>query len=119
MIREDYLRLMTEAAGSEYGIALHIGDPHKAIQARRKFYRLRERLPPSQRSKFAGLSFVVTAEGDLQILRRDSLPRNKEDDGLHHELKHLSQDELPDRFGYRNFTFNVRGRKKPPRFFIS
>lgn len=101
MIREDYLRLMTEAAGSEYGIALRIGDPHKAIQARRKFYRLREKMRAESASKYDLLSFLVVPDGDLHIVRRNTLPRYKDDDGLQAEARPLAYAELPLRIGAR------------------
>ena len=107
MIREDYVTLMEEAAGSEYGIALRIGDPHKAIQARRKFYRLREKMRAESASKYDLLSFLVVPDGDLHIIRRNTLPRYKDDDGLRAEVRPLACAELPLRIGARRARVRV------------
>lgn len=107
MIREVYLRLMTEAAGSEYGIALRIGDPHKAVQARRKFYRIREKMRAESASKYDLLSFLVVPDGDLHIVRRNTLPRYKDDDGLQAEVRPLACAELPLHVGARRARVRV------------
>ena len=111
MIREDYLKLMGEALGTEYGIALRIGDPHKAVQARRKFYRLRERLRADGDQPFDGLSLLVVPNGDLHILKRNALPRHKNNDGLRAHARPLGASELPKCIG-------VRGPGTPPPAFL-
>ncbi|MEE8263126.1 MAG: hypothetical protein V3R83_11745 [Gammaproteobacteria bacterium] len=117
MIREDYLRLMREAAGSEYGIALRIGDPHKAIQARRKFYRLREKLQAEGNRDFIQFSFLIIPNGDLHIVRRNALPRYKDDDGLQAEVRPLACSELPLRIGARRARLRLHAFSNIPDHF--
>ena len=117
MRREDYLRRMQEAADSEYGIALHLGDRHKAIQARRKFYRLREKLQAEGNLDFIQLSFLIMPEGDLHIIRRNALPRYKDDDGLQAEVRPLACAELPLHIGARRARLRVHASLNNPDHF--
>ncbi len=117
MKREDYLRRMKEAANSEYGIALHIGDQHKAVQARRKFYRLREGLQAEGNLDFIQLSFLIMPDGDLHIIRRNTLPRYKDDDGLQAEVRSLACAELPLRIGARRARLRLHASLNNPDHF--
>ena len=114
MTEDNYLDIMHEALRSEFGMVMRIGDPYEAEQLRTKFYRVRNKQRQKGDKSFDALSFALPPNGDLQILCRERLPR-KEDDGHHHETERLRFEELPDRFGYCNTSFKVRGKQKPLR----
>ncbi len=116
MTRNDYLSLLRRALSSQHGVALEFGDWVKAERARRRIYSLRDALRRAGDDSFDILSLVMRPQGRLLIVRRDQLPRRDMEDGLSAESRELSPDELPDRFGYTNFSFNVskprRGRRR-------
>lgn len=105
MTRDDYLTLLGKAAASDHGIALPFGNWQHAVQARRKFYRLRDELHEIEAEDYRSLSFFVTYEGDLHIIRRDVLPRRVDDDGLTTQARNLGRAEAP------AYAFNVSTRK--------
>ena len=105
MMRDDYLSLLVKAAASDHGIALPFRNWHHAVQARRKFYRLRDELREDEAEDYRSLSFFVTYEGDLHIIRRDVLPRRVDDDGLTTQARNLDKAEAP------AYAFNVSARK--------
>ncbi len=107
MTRDEYLALLREALSTPHGIALDFDDWVKAERARRRIYSLRDALRRAGDDSFDILSLVMQRHGKLLIVRRDRLPRRKLEDGLSAESRPISRDELPDRFGYANFSFNV------------
>ena len=107
MTREDYEALLREALSTPHGIALEFEDWVKAERARRQIYSLRDALRRAGDDSFDILSLVMRPHGKLLIVRRDRLPRCNMEDGLSAESRPVSRDELPDRFGYANFAFNV------------
>jgi len=116
--RHDYVALLREALSSQHGVALEFGDWVKAEKARRRIYSLRDALRRAGDDSFDILSLVMQPHGRLLIVRRDRLPRRDIEDGLSAESRELCPDELPDRFGYTNFSFNVskpRHRRKRQR----
>ncbi len=118
MTRDDYLALLQRALASPHGVALEFDDWVKAERARRRIYSLRDALRRAGDNSFDTLSLVMQPRGKLLIVRRDKLPRRKLEDGLSAESRPISRDELPDRFGYANFSFNVskpRRRRKRQR----
>lgn len=118
MTRGDYLALLQRALATPHGIALDFNDWVKAERARRRIYSLRDALRRSGDDSFDNLSLVMKPFGGLWIVRRDRLPRRNMEDGLSAESRPISRDELPDRFGYANFAFNVskpRRRRKRQR----
>ena len=118
MIRDDYLALLRRALATPHGIALEFGDWVKAERARRRIYSLRDALRRDGDDSFDILSLVMRPHGVILIVRRDQLPRHNMEDGLSAESRELCPDELPDRFGYTNFSFNVskpRHRRKRQR----
>ena len=115
MTRDDYLALLRRARSTPHGVALEFGDWVKAEQARRRIYSLRDALRRAGDESFDILSLVMRPHGKLLIVRRDRLPRRNIEDGLSAEIRPVNRDELPDRFGYTNFSFNVskpRRRRK-------
>jgi len=104
--REDYLTLLREALSSPYGVSLEFDDWVQAEQARRRFYSLRDSLRRAGDDSFDILS-LMQSYGRLLIVRRDRLPRHQMEDGLLAKSRPVRRDELPDRFGYANFAFNV------------
>ena len=114
MTRDDYLHLLRRALTTPHGIALDFDDWVKAERARRRIYSLRDALRRAGDDSFDNLSLVMKPFGGLWIVRRDRLPRRKMEDGLSAESRPVSRDELPDRFGYANFSFNVSkpGRRR-------
>ncbi len=116
MTRDEYLALLRRALATPHGVALEFGDWVKAERARRRIYSLRDSLRRAGDDSFDILSLVMRPHGRLLIVRRDQLPRRDIEDGLSAESRELCPDELPDRFGYTNFSFNVskprRGRKR-------
>ncbi len=118
MTRDDYLALLRRALSTPHGVALEFGDWVKAERARRRIYSLRDALRRAGDDSFDILSLVMQRHGKLLIVRRDRLPRRDMEDGLSAESRPVSRDELPDRFGYANFSFNVskpRRRRKRQR----
>ncbi len=118
MTRDDYLALLRRALSTPHGIALEFDDWVKAERARRRIYSLRDALRRAGDDSFDILSLVMRPHGKLLIVRRDKLPRRDMEDGLSAESRPISRDELPDRFGYANFAFNVskpRRRRKRQR----
>ncbi len=118
MTRDDYLALLRQALSSPHGIALDFDDWVKAERARRRIYSLRDALRRAGDDSYDILSLVMRPHGRLLIVRRDRLPRRNMEDGLSAESRPISRDELPDRFGYANFSFNVskpRRRRKQQR----
>ena len=111
MTRDDYMALLQRALSTPHGVALEFGDWVKAERARGRLYRLRAALRRTGDTSFDNLSLVMQPYGDLLILRRDKLPRHNMEDGLSAETRSISCDELPDRFGFRNYRFVVRKRK--------
>jgi hypothetical protein len=107
LTREDYLTLLHKALTAPHGVALRLGNFDKAEQARSRLYRIRSTLRRSGDRSFDGLSFYQDPAGDLWIVRRDKLPRRVRDDGLEMESRELTHEELPDHFGYRNYSFAV------------
>ena len=107
MNRNDYLDLLRRALTSPHGIALDFDDWVKAERARRRIYSLRDALRRAGDDSFDILSLVMRPHGKLLIVRRDRLPRRNMEDGLSAESRPINRDELPDRFGYANFAFNV------------
>ena len=105
MTRDNYMELLRRAAGSQHGIALPFGNVHQAVQARRKFYKLRDELRDDGADDYRSLSFIVTIEGDLHIVRRDILPRRVNDDGLKTQARDLNREEAP------AYAFGVRTRE--------
>ena len=105
MKRDDYLTLLGKAAASDHGIALPFRNEQHAVQARRKFYRLRDELHEDGAEDYRSLSFFVTIEGELHIIRRDVLPRRVDDDGLTTQARNLDKAEAP------AYAFNVSSRK--------
>ena len=118
MTRNDYHSLLRNALSTPHGVALEFGDWVKAEQARRRIYSLRDALRRAGDDSFDILSLVMRPHGVLLIVRRDQLPKCDIEDGLSAESRPISRDELPDRFGYANFSFNVskpRHRRKRQR----
>ena len=107
MTRDDYLALLRRALASPHGVALQFGDWVKAERARGRLYRLRSALRRAGDTSFDDLSLVMQPGGDLLILRRDKLPRRNMEDGLSMECHPISREELPDKFGYCNYSFNI------------
>ncbi len=107
MTRDDYLTLLRRALSAQHGVALEFEDWVKAERARRRIYSLRDACRRAGDDSFDILSVVMRPHGKLLIVRRDRLPRRKLEDGLSAESRPISRDELPDRFGYANFSFNV------------
>ncbi|MFP6731468.1 MAG: hypothetical protein VCD50_15105 [Alphaproteobacteria bacterium] len=112
MTSDDYLTLLRQALTAPHGIALRLGNFDKAERARGKLYRLRRTLHRSGDQTFDGLSFFKDTGGDLWIVRRDKLPRRIRDDGLQLDSRELTHEELPDHFGYRNYSFSVSKPKR-------
>ncbi len=104
MTRDDYLALLGMAAASAHGIVLPFRNEQHALQARRKFYKLRDELRDAGAEDYRSLSFIVTFEGDLHIIRRDVLPRRVDDDGLKTQSRDLDRAEAP------AYAFGVRTR---------
>ncbi len=107
MTRDDYVALLRDALAAPHGIALSFDNWVKAERARRRIYSLRDALRRAGDDSFDILSLVMRPHGVLLIVRRDQLPRRNMEDGLSAESRPISRDELPDRFGYANFSFNV------------
>ncbi len=105
MTRDDYLTLLGKAAASAHGIVLPFRSEQQAVQARRKFYKLRDELRDAGAEYYRSLSFIVTLEGDLHIVRRDVLSRRVNDDGLKTQSRDLDRTEAPD------YAFGVRTRE--------
>ena len=105
MTRDDYLALLSEAAASAHGLVLPFRNEQQAVQARRKFYKLRDELRDAGAENYCSLSFIVTLEGDLHIVRRDILPRRVNDDGLKTQSRDLDRAEAP------AYAFGVRTRE--------
>ncbi len=115
MTRDEYLALLRQALTTPHGVALEFGNFYEAERARRRIYGLRDHLRRAGDDTFDSLSLVMKPSGGLWIVRRDKLPRCNREDGLFTESRPISRDELPDRFGYANFSFNVskpRRRRK-------
>ena len=102
MTRDDYLALLGMAAASAHGLVLPFRNVHQAVQARRKFYKLRDELRDAGADDYDSLSFIVTFAGDLHIVRRDVLPRRVNDDGLKAQARNLDPAEAP------AYAFGVR-----------
>ncbi len=119
MNQDDYLALLRRAIATPYGVELSFDNWVKAERARRRIYSLRDARRRAGDDSFDILSLVMRPHGKLLIVRRDRLPRRKLEDGLSAESRPISRDELPDRFGYANFSFNVskprRRRRKRQR----
>ncbi len=111
MTPDDYLALLRQALSTPHGVALELGDFDKAERARRRIYGLRDHLRRAGDTSFDNLSLVIQPYGDLWIVRRDRLPRRNRDDGLSMESRQISRDELPDHFGYCNYSFAISKRK--------
>ncbi len=109
--RDDYLALLRQALASPHGIGLDFDDWVKAERARRRIYSLRDALRRAGDDSFDILSLVMRPHGKLLIVRRDKLPRRDMEDGLSMECHPISADELPDKFGYCNYSFTVNKRK--------
>ena len=107
MTRDEYLELLRKALTAPHGIALKLGNFEKAEQARSRLYRIRSALRRNGDLTFDELSFYKDPAGDLWIVRRDKLPRQIRDDGLDMNSRELTPEELPDHFGYRNYSFTV------------
>ena len=107
MNRDDYMALLREALSTPHGVALQFDDWVKAERVRRRIYSLRDSLRRAGDDSFDILSLVMQSHGRLLIVRRDRLPRHKMEDGLSAKSRPVRRDELPDRFGYANYSFNV------------
>ena len=107
MTRDEYLALLRRALSTPHGVALEFDDWVQSERARRRIYSLRAALRRAGDDSFDILSLVMRPHGVLLIVRRDRLPRCNMEDGLSAESRPISHDELPDRFGYANFAFNV------------
>ena len=108
MTPDYYLEVLHQALSSPHGVTLEFGDWQKAERARGRLYRLRNALRRSGDRRFDELSFYLPAHvDDLWVVRRDRLPRRRGEDGLPMKTRELSEEELPDRFGYCNFSFGV------------
>ena len=105
MTRDDYLALLGQAAASAHGLVLPFRNQQHSIQARRKFYKLRDELREDGTEDYRSLSFIVTIEGDLHIVRRDILPRRVDDDGPKTQARDLDPAEAP------AYAFGVRTRE--------
>ncbi len=105
------MALLRQALTTPHGVALEFGDWVKAERARRRIYSLRDAVRRAGDDSFDILSLVMQPGGDLLILRRDKLPRRNMEDGLSMECHPISREELPDKFGYCNYSFNVSKRK--------
>ncbi len=101
MTREEYLALLRQALSTPHGVALQFDDWAQAERARGRLYRLRSALRRAGDTSFDSLSFVTQPYGGLWIVRRDM------EDGLSAESHPLRRDELPDHFGYRNYSFTI------------
>ena len=115
MTLDDYLSLLRRALSTPHGVALEFGDWVKAERARGRFYRIRSALRRAGDDSFDILSLLMQPHGRLLIVRRDRLPKCNMEDGLSAESRAIGREELPDRFGYANFSFNVskpRRRKR-------
>ena len=115
MTRDEYLALLRQALSAQHGVALEFGDFYMAERARRRIYSLRDAFRRAGDDTFDILSLVMQPHGGLLIVRRDRLPRSNMEDGLSAQSRPVSRDELPDRFGYANFSCNVskpRRRRK-------
>ena len=111
--RDDYLTLLRQALASPHGVTLQFGNWEQAERARARFYRLRNSLRRSGDRQFDGLSFYLPAHvDDLWIVRRDRLPRRDGEDGFPMKTRELGREELPDHFGYSNYSFKVSKPKK-------
>ncbi len=111
MIRDEYLALLRQALSTPHGVALEFDDWVQAERARGRLYRLRSNLRRAGDHSFDSLSLVMQPYGDLWIVRRDRLPQRDMEDGLSAESHVLRRDELPDHFGYCNYSFAVSKRK--------
>ncbi len=105
MTRNDYLTLLGQAAASSHGLVLPFRNEQHAVQARRKFYKLRDELRDDGAEEYRSLNFILTIEGDLHIVRRDILPRRVNDDGLKTQARDLDPGEAP------AYAFGVRTRE--------
>ena len=112
MTPDDYLALLRQALSSPHGVTLVFGDWEQAERARGRLYRLRNALRRSGDRGYDELSFFLPPHtDDLWIIRRDKLPRRKLEDGLPMKTRELNCEELPDHFGYRNYSFKVNKPK--------
>ncbi len=107
MTRKEYAAWLRKALSTPHGVALEFDDWDKAERARGRLYRLRSALRRAGDTSFDSLSFVTQPYGGLWIVRRDKLPRRDLEDGLSAESHQLRRDELPDHFGYRNYSFTI------------
>ena len=107
MTRDEYLALLRQALSTPHGVALEFGDFDKAERARGRLYRLRSALRRAGDTSFDSLSLVMQPYGGLWIVRRDRLPRRDMEDGLSAESHPLRRDELPNHFGYCNYSFTI------------
>ncbi len=107
MNRDDYLALLREALSNQHGVALEFEDWVEAEQARRRIYSLRDSLRRAGDDSFDILSLVMQPHARLLIVRRDRLPRHNMEDGLSAKSRLVRRDELPDKFGFANYAFNV------------
>jgi len=97
----DYISLMREALISHYGIAIRYNDDFLSRYVRQNLYRARSALRAKGDHQYDGLSFIVTADGDLQLVKRKILPRMKNDDLEKPYTQLLRQEELPNFIGSR------------------
>ena len=111
MTRDDYLALLRRALSTPHGVALQFENLYQAERARGRLYRLRSALRRAGDASFDGLSLVVQPHGKLLIVRRDRLPRRNMEDGLSMKCRPISREELPDKFGYCNYSFIVSKKK--------
>ena len=111
MTRADYLALLQRALVTPHGVALSFDNWVKAERARRRIYSLRDALRRAGDDRFDILSLVMRPHGTLLIVRRDKLPRRDMEDGLSMECHTISADELPEKFGYCNYSFTVSKKK--------
>ena len=107
MTSDDYLTLLRQALTAPHGISLRLGNFDKAERARGRLYRIRSTLRRSGDRSFDGLSFYQDPAGELWIVRREKMPCRIRDDGLRMNSRELTHEELPDHFGYRNYSFSV------------
>ncbi len=111
MTQDDYLALLRRALSTPHGVALEFEDWVKAERARRRIYSLRDALRRAGDDSFDILSLVMRPHGKLLIVRRDKLPRRNLEDGLSMKCHSISREELPDKFGYCNYSFTVSKKK--------
>lgn len=96
MKTEDYIDLLKQALLSPCGIIIRYRNGFLSRYVRQNLYRTRSGLRLKLDNQFNGLSFIVTKEGNLKIIKRKVLALNKSDELEKPHTEYLSWNELPD-----------------------